>query len=141
MGEVSDFLMTALWASAALTAAWGAGWLAASWRRYRFSAWWLAAAVPLLAAPVLLFPLCAGLRVAATRRAGSSERERRRNARLWRLSVAFAVCFVVDGAVFRWVLQGALPGVEHLAALSFVAASATTAVAAVCVLAVGETSA
>ena len=90
---------------------------------------------------MLLFPLCAGLRVAATRRAGGSERERRRNARLWRLSVAFAVCFVVDGAVFRWVLQGALPGVEHLAALSFVAASATTAVAAVCVLAAGETSA
>ena len=132
---ISDFLMTALWASAALTAAWGAGWLASSWRRYRFSAW------SLLAAPVLLFPLCAGLRVAATRRAGGSERERRRNARLWRLSVAFAVCFVVDGAVFRWVLQGALPGVEHLAALSFVAASATTAVAAVCVLAAGETSA
>ena len=56
-------------------------------------------------------------------------------------AVAFAVCFVVDGAVFRWVLQGALPGVEHLAALSFVAASATTAVAAVCVLAAGEISA
>ncbi|WP_297931613.1 hypothetical protein [uncultured Alistipes sp.] len=141
MGEVSDFLMTALWVSASLTAAWGAGWLASSWRRYRFSAWWLAAAVPLLAAPVLLFPLCAGLRVAATRRAGGSECERRRNLRYRRLSLAMTVCFVVSGAVLRVLLQGAVPGVQHLAALSFVAASATTAVAAVCVLAAGETSA
>lgn len=134
---ISDFLMTALWASAALTAAWGAGWLATSWRRYRFSAGWLAAAVPLLAAPVLLFPLCACLRVVATRRPGYSEQERRRNARYRRLSAAFVACFVVNGALFRVVLQGALPGVEHLAALSFVAATTTTAVAAACVLAAG----